>query len=1179
MIKILPIIQNSESFLQIALAANQNKASALFGAHPIHRAVYAAALSDYLKRPIIIITDTDSEATRLASDISVISDMKVACFPSRDFVFHTVEGTSYDLEHARLAVLGNILSGSLNIVTASLEAYCQHTIPAADYKTLSFHIETGDRLDIRELPRMLLNSGYTRSDKVDGRGQFALRGGIVDIFPANYENPVRVDFFGNEIESISYFDVTTQRSTVAIKSMDITPAREVILGDKQTILKILRTQLEQIDQLNQADNASNDSEVEDRIGGHIDDTYASVLTRDIEYTESDITLPTSDRYLPYCYSTKATIADYLDNPITIYCDPAALRTRTRTLIEHHWSDIEQYVASGVLRGGQNDFFRPFEFDTKDKAAIFTDVFARTGVATGLSEMININASTLPRFTGEFAPLLAEITGYLSSGFAVGIYVPTDRAATNIVKDLRDAGFSVNQGSDAELMHGSVTVSVGTLYSGFEIPSLKLVVFTGARATYVPTETNRRKKRDSFSDLEDLIEGDLIVHKYHGIGVFAGIHRIDHHGLIRDYIKIQYQGTDVLYLPVTQLDMITRYVSPKDDAKVVIAKLHSGEWQKLRKKIYRSAREMAKELIELYAQREQAKGIAFSADSEWQQEFEDRFIYEETTDQLRSAYEIKEDMQKEKPMDRLLCGDVGVGKTEVALRAAFKCVYDGYQCAVLVPTTILAWQHFGTFLERMENYPIKVVMLSRFSTPKEIREAREGIRNGTVDIAIGTHRLIQKDIEFRNLGLLVVDEEQRFGVGHKEKLKQKFPNIDVLTLSATPIPRTLNMAMSGLRDMSVIEYPPQDRHPVQTFVLEYDREVIRDAIEREVARGGQVFYLHNRILTIERTASSLRELCPDVRIEIAHGQMDEGELSTIWRRMFIGEVDVLCCTSIIETGVDVSNCNTLIVEDADRLGLAQLYQIRGRVGRSNRRAYAYFTFRKDSIITETASKRLSAIRDFTSFGSGFKIAMRDLQIRGAGGILSARQSGHMQEVGYDTYLDILNEAIDDEKGIKREKNIECQIDLIVDAYIPDSYISDIESRIEIYRRIAYLREKEDASDIMEELEDRFGEVPTCVGGLINVSLVRVSAGKLGIYEITQRDNRIYFYTDSIDPERVTRLIGSKSRKVMVAAKGKSNLSVDIHPGELPIDAATESIRVMMGKDISDPVASETASGYS
>jgi len=507
----------------------------------------------------------------------------------------------------------------------------------------------------------------------------------------------------------------------------------------------------------------------------------------------------------------------------------------------------------------------------------------------------------------------------------------------------------------------------------------------------------------------------------------------------------------------------------------------------------------------------------------------------------------------------------VGKTEVALRAAFKCVLDGYQCAVLVPTTILAWQHLNTFLERLEAYPVKTAMLSRFSTAKELSEAVAGVKNGTVDIAIGTHRLLQKDIAFKNLGLLIVDEEQRFGVGHKEKLKQQFAGVDVLTLSATPIPRTLNMALSGLRDMSVIEDPPEDRHPVQTFVMEYDLAVVRDAIERELARGGQVFYLHNRIETIDRAALELRAACPDARIEIAHGQMSEEELSGVWRKMYTAEVDVLCCTTIIETGVDLANCNTLVVEDADRLGLAQLYQIRGRVGRSNRRAFAYFTFRRDSVLTEVATKRLSAVRDFTSFGSGFKIAMRDLQIRGAGGILSARQSGHMQSVGYDTYIDILNEAIDDEKGIpKAKKRTECVIDMTVDAYIPESYIPDGESRIEMYKRIAAIETKDDADDVLDELKDRFGGVPASVEGIVLVALLRAAAGALDIYEITQKNGQIYLYSDSIDPSAVMRLIDSKSRRVMVSAAGKSYVSFAAEEDETPIEALVDALDIMTCK---------------
>jgi len=1145
---ILPLIQNSESFATLKSAAEKNKSAALFGAHPIHRAVYTAALAEALARPVIVITDTDAEAARIAADIAQLSSVGAAGFPSRDLVFLGVEGISHDLEIERLSVLGRILSGEVSIVAASVEAYCQHTIPRSNFLSFSLTLKRGAKLDLGTLLYRLFSSGYTRSPRVDGKGQFALRGGILDIFPTDREQPVRIEFFGDEIDSMSSFDPESQRSVEIVREVSITPAREVLLGDRDASLSLLERQLE---------NAS--------------DEYEKLLRKDIDLIQNGITPPATDRYLPLCYKAKETVGDYFNDAVILYSEPSALRARAKNLTEQHWDDIEPLIKSGVLKNDRHDFFRPFETGVRGKALIYADVFARTGIASNLSAMTNINASAFPRFTGEFAPLLQDIRGYISSGFAVGVLMPTEKAAANIVADLKEAGVNAFIDSGGGVMHSAVAVGTGTLTAGFEIPNLKLAVFTGAKTVSKQTFKSRseRRRKNAFGSLEDLREGDFVVHKNHGIGLFDGIHRIDHHGLVRDYIKIRYHGTDILYLPVTQLDLVTQYIAPRGSSGITLAKLHSGEWQKTKQSVYRSAREMAKELIELYARREKAEGIAFSEDSEWQREFESRFIYEETADQLRAADEIKLDMTKSLPMDRLLCGDVGVGKTEVALRAAFKCVLDGYQCAVLVPTTILAWQHLNTFLERMEAYPIKTAMLSRFSTAKEISEAVEGVKNGTVDIAIGTHRLLQKDVTFKNLGLLIVDEEQRFGVGHKEKLKQQFAGVDVLTLSATPIPRTLNMALSGLRDMSVIEDPPEDRHPVQTFVMEYDLAVVRDAIERELARGGQVFYLHNRVETIDRAALSLRTACPDARIEIAHGQMSEEELSSVWRKMYTGEVDVLCCTTIIETGVDLANCNTLVVEEADRLGLAQLYQIRGRVGRSNRRAFAYFTFRRDSVLTEVATKRLSAVRDFTSFGSGFKIAMRDLQIRGAGGILSARQSGHMQSVGYDTYIDILNEAIDDEKGIpKAKKRTECVIDITVDAYIPESYISDSESRIEMYKRIAAIEVKDDADDVLDELRDRFGSPPSCVEGLVLVALLRATAGSLEIYEITQRNGQIYLYSDSIDPAAVMRLIDSKSRRVMVSAAGKSYISFAAEEDELPIDALVDALDIMTAKPASD-----------
>ena len=1141
---ILPILQNSGSFKLIQSAAGKNQTSALFGAYSVHCAAYAAALHDSLSRPVIIVTDSDAEAAKMAADITVLSGTRTASFPSRDFTFIDVEGVSHDLEIRRLSVLGQILSKRVSVITASVEAYSQYTIPKADFKKASLSIKQGERISQNTVLSHLLSSGYTRSARVEGKGQFAQRGGILDVFPADRENPVRIEFFGDEVESMTGFDPGSQRSVRTVSAVSISPARETLLGEKESAIRLLN------------DLASN-----------VKPELKKVVLRDIEHIGNDIMPPATDRYLPYCYDQKENVADYFENAVTIFFEPAALRSRARTLAQQHWDDIAELVEKGLYKNDRNEFYKQFDMSALRGSAVYAAAFARTGVAESLSEMININASTLPRFTGEFAPLLQDIKGYLANGFAVGVLAPTARAANNIKTDLLNEGITAfSQENDEDIKHGTVTVGVGALTSGFEIPGLKFALFTGTKAmTKKKAEQRKTKVKNAFGSLEDLRAGDYVVHKNHGIGMFDGIHRIDHHGLVRDYIKIKYRGADILYLPVTQLDMVTQYITPKGVENPPLAKLHSGEWQKTKKNIYRSVREMAKELIELYARREKSNGVAFSEDGEWQRDFEARFIYEETNDQLRAADEIKLDMQKISPMDRLLCGDVGVGKTEVALRAAFKCVVDGYQCAVLVPTTILAWQHLNTFLERMETYPIKTVMLSRFSTAGEIRSAIEGIKNGTADIAIGTHRLLQKDVNFKKLGLLIVDEEQRFGVGHKEKLKQKFTGVDVLTLSATPIPRTLNMAMSGLRDMSIIEDPPEDRHPVQTFVIEYDMAIVRDAIEREIGRGGQVFYLHNRVQTIDRVAFELREMCPDARVETAHGQMSEDDLSGVWRRMNAGDVDVLCCTTIIETGVDVSNCNTLIVEDSDRLGLAQLYQIRGRVGRSNRRAFAYFTFRRDSVLSETASRRLSAIRDFTSFGSGFKIAMRDLQIRGAGGILSARQSGHMQAVGYDTYIDILNEAIEDEKGVTtRKKKTECVVDIAVDAYIPETYIPDSESRIEMYKRIAAIETKEDADDVLNEMKDRFGRYPISVNGLVSVALVRSVAETLEIYEITQRQDSILLYSDSIEPAAVMRLIDSKARRILVSSAGKSYISIGVEREELVIDALVETLDIMTEK---------------
>ena len=707
--------------------------------------------------------------------------------------------------------------------------------------------------------------------------------------------------------------------------------------------------------------------------------------------------------------------------------------------------------------------------------------------------------------------------------------------------------------------GELLVMQGALSAGFEYPSQKFFAITYSQVSYRPEKSKKKKKRtgQEIYSLSELAPGDYVVHNVHGIGVFGGIRKIDTHGVIKDYIKIDYAKGDVLYVPVTQLDMVAKYIGPKEDSRVKLNRLGSGDWQKAKARVKTSVKDIAKELIELYSQRMKAKGYAFSADNEWQRDFELSFEYDETPDQLRCCEEIKHDMMRSSPMDRLLCGDVGFGKTEVALRAAFKCIADSKQCALLCPTTILAWQHYQTVIKRFEGYPVRVELLSRFRTAKQQKEILQKLKRGEIDMIVGTHRLVQKDVEFRDLGLAIIDEEQRFGVAQKERFKELCKNVDVLTLSATPIPRTLNMAMSGLRDMSVIEEAPTNRQPVQTYVLEHDDAVINEAIRRELRRGGQVFYLHNNVETISSCAAKIQEAVPEAKIAIGHGKMKEGELSEVWRQMLEQEIDVLVCTTIIETGVDLPNANTLIIENADCMGLSQLHQLRGRVGRSSRRAYAYFTFRRNKVLTEIQQKRLAAIREFTEFGSGFRIAMRDLELRGAGNIMGAQQHGHMESVGYDMYLKLLDEAVSEEKGEQNvTKDLDCLIDISVDAHIPESYVESLTLRLDVYRRIADIRSNEDADDVIDELQDRFGKIPNSVLGLIDIALVRNKAYSMGIYEIRQNGTTLMLFVNELKSPQVADLLIALGGKAKLVAGAKPCVAVECKNSSAPLEILTK-----------------------
>ena len=703
---------------------------------------------------------------------------------------------------------------------------------------------------------------------------------------------------------------------------------------------------------------------------------------------------------------------------------------------------------------------------------------------------------------------------------------------------------------------------GTLGAGIEYSNVKLAVFTHTAVHASRKQrTVKKKPGEEIRSLADIAIGDLVVHYSHGIGIFDGVHKIETDGVAKDYIKIRYAGADVLHIPVTQLDLVSRYIGSGDVNTVKLNKLNSDQWQKSKAKAKAAAKEMASELIELYSRRMKSKGFEFPPDDSLQEDFEAHFNYIETNSQLRCIDEIKSDMMKPVPMERLLCGDVGFGKTEVALRAAFKCAEAGKQCAVLVPTTVLAWQHFQTFCNRMEGFPINISLLSRHKTPAEQREILRRLKNGSVDILIGTHRIIQEDIKFKDLGLVIIDEEQRFGVAHKEKFKEMFNGVDILTLSATPIPRTLNMAMSGIRDMSVIDEPPQDRQPITTYVMEHDWGVIMQAIEKELRRSGQVYYIHNRIDSIYSCAEKIRSLIPEARVGVAHGKMTEEQMLEIWRQLLDGSLDVLVCTTIIETGVDVPNVNTLIIENSDYMGLAQLHQLRGRVGRTNKRAYAYFTFQRGKVLSEISQKRLDAIREFTQFGSGFRIALRDLEIRGAGSILGANQSGHLANVGYDMYLQLLDEAVREERGEKDVHKEECLVDIKIDAFIPEDYISNQAQRVDCYRKIARIQTEEDSIDVTDELIDRYGDPPKSVLGLIEVARLRNMASAADIVEITQMNNDLLFYLGKFDMKKIAAVSKLCGKRMLLETADRGHIMVTLDKNEKPIDAMRSVIRTM------------------
>ncbi len=1091
-------------------------------------AFYVALALDYKRKrggkTLLIVPDEASGF--LCEKVFAECGLSACVYPYRDFNFSRVSA-SHSYEHERLAFLDKALSGESDIYIATPDAALQYTVPRQKLKQRTVSIKAGGELPLTELTEKLVMLGYNRCDMVEGEGQFSVRGGICDIFPPKYEKPIRIEYFGDEIDRIAVFDVITQRAEAMLDSLLLTPGREIVIGDEQ------RTSLVEI--------------ITKQLARKIPEKTKQELACELEALKSGTDIGCADKYISAVYPERECMLDYFgEDTLLIVSELNAVNDRIKSYDFQNKEAIEAMLESGAVAGAYAFYGKcidDFNYFASNHATLYCNTFVSS--IDRLAGMFNIRCKQNVSYKENLPLLLEDLEHYIASGYTVNILTENETVSRKMCEVLLDS--SIASTVSGEPKAGIPNFLSGINLPGFELPSSKYVclsmyssMFSAGRV--INAKRRRASKKTNAQKINSHAEleiGDYIVHESHGVGRYCGISTVTMGGVTNDYIQIEYSGDGKLYLPCTQLDKVSKYTGASaESGNVKLSKLGGSDWTKAKNKAKASAKEMAKELIALYAERMRRKGIAFDEDDAFQQEFESAFEYEETDGQLEAAREIKDDMERGVPMERLLCGDVGYGKTEVALRAAFKAVRSGYQVAILVPTTVLAFQHYQTILARMRGFPVTVDMLSRFRKPAEQRETVKKLRRGETDILVGTHRLLSKDIEFKKLGLVIVDEEQRFGVAQKEKLKSLVKDVDVLTLTATPIPRTLNMAMSGIRDMSVLDEPPVDRLPVQTYVLEYDEGIVNEAIKKELRRGGQVFYLHNRVDTLPEIADRLAQSNPEAVIAVAHGQMDKEELSDIWREMLEGKIDILVCTTLIESGVDVPNANTLIIDDAERYGLAQLHQIRGRVGRSGRRAYAYLTYKRGTVLKEVAEKRLAAIRDFTEFGSGFRVAMRDMEIRGAGNMLGSEQHGQIESVGYDLYMKLLSEAVLEEKGEMPRPKPECAVSLNVDAYIPEKYIRSTAQRIDAYKKIASIETEDDMYDVYDELADRYGVLPRQANILLQISLIRAMGSTCGFDRIEKNNALVLFYTKAYDFDLWKQLIA--------AYKGRMFLSAGVNP---------------------------------
>ena len=1056
---------------------------------------------------MVVVTHSDVDAKNLYEDLSFYTT-DVFYFPVREVVFYNVDAISGDLRWARLKVIKEILQNERKkIIVTSIDALTSLYTPKEYYLRYSMIIKTGDDIDLKEISKSLLQCGYERVEVVEGKGEFSFRGGILDVFPPTSAYPYRVELFGDEVDSIRTFNTESQRSIEKVEEFSIFPSKEVIVDDecRSRAVQNINEELKKVI----ANVSKENKESVEKIKG--------IVGKNIELLNNTYYFETIDSYLPFFYEKLDSFFDYLQGYTFVVDDFKRSSGKMESIYYEFNENYMSFLQRGDILPSQNSLLlNKGELESKLENSSLITLSSFLNKSDGLFNTVDIGFEevTLNKYNGQLNMLIEDIQERKEKKYKTVILAGTRPRGERLVKTLMEKGiFSTYKDSIDKIEAGEVVITFGNLLRGFDYPELELSIISdkdifGETRRKRSGKAVRKKGVAKITSFAELKPGDYVVHANHGIGVYKGIKQMAAGGTTRDYLDIVYDKGDKLYVPVDQLDLVQKYIGSEGNSPK-INKLGGAEWQKAKAKARKSINEIAQDLVKLYAARATLKGHSFGKDTEWQRQFEDEFPYEETPDQLASLEEIKRDMESDKPMDRLLCGDVGYGKTEVAIRAAFKAVMDGKQVAFLVPTTILADQHYNNFIKRFSDFPIKIDMISRFRTPKQQKATLQALKEGNVDILIGTHRLVSKDIVFKDLGLLIVDEEQRFGVAQKEKIKGMKKNVDVLTLSATPIPRTLHMSLTGVRDISVIETPPEDRYPIQTYVVEQNDQLIRDAILREIGRGGQVYFVYNRVESIDSMANYIRDLVPECKVGIMHGQMTEKELETEMIAFMNKEYDVLVCTTIIETGIDISNVNTMIVHNADKMGLSQLYQLRGRVGRANRIAYAYFIYTKDKILTEVAEKRLKALKDFTELGSGFKIAMRDLEIRGAGNMMGSSQHGHMANIGYDLYCRMLEDTIKLIKGEIENEPIETSVDIKVDAFIPSSYITDEIQKIEVYKKIAAIENINDFMEIKSELEDRYSSIPDSVYNLMDIAYIKSICKGLYIEDIKETAKELRF----------------------------------------------------------------------